>query len=263
MKGPVYPVLGKGMLRQFSKLGGKKYRDEAGIFLAEGLRTVRELLDHLPSEEMLVALMIGPGADHESVRPERCAGKVYSIGKEQEARLAQTTTPQGVFGVFRQMPAWRQGTKMPSFVVALDDVQDPGNVGTIVRTAAWFGADAVVCGRGTADPFNAKAVRSSAGSLYAVGLDRTENLGSRLQLFRQAGYLIIASTLDGSDYRSVDGLTDLRVLVVGNEANGISGSILELADRLVKIPHSGDRARVESLNAAVSAAILMSGLAFA
>lgn len=265
MKRAAFPPLSKAMLSRFAKLGQKKYRDIEGLFIAEGLRTVRELLDHLPEPGMLEALIIEEGALDRMQGLKRFSGRVFLADKESSARLAETATPQGVFGVFRKQPSGTLPTTsndQRSFIVALDDVQDPGNVGTIIRTAAWYGAEAVVCGEGTADPYNAKAVRSSAGSIYAVRHYAVPSLVQELQRFRKAGHLITAASLDGTDYRSFTGWPDKRVLVVGNEANGISRPVIDLADRLLLIPHAGRRPNVESLNASVSAAILTAALSF-
>lgn len=263
MSGQGYPVLSKAALGRFAKLGQKKYRDREGLFIAEGLRTVREMLQSLPASGLLEALIV------EEALLDRFAGlcpdrKVHLADRDVVARLAQTTSPQGVFGVFRKQPCEPFRTFGPrSFVVALDDVQDPGNVGTIIRTAAWFGADAVICSEGSSDPYNAKSVRSSAGSIYAIPHYTVRDLPGELRRLQEGGSTVIAAALEGSDYRSVESWPAHRVLVIGNEANGIGAPVLELADRLVRIPHAGaGRPKVESLNASVSAAILMAGLAF-
>jgi TrmH family RNA methyltransferase len=253
------------MLSRFAKLGQKKYRDIEGLFIAEGLRTLRELLDHLPEPGMLEALILDEGALDRMSGLKRFSGKVFLADRESCARLAETATPQGVFGVFRKQPsgaATSSSHDRRSLIVALDDVQDPGNVGTIIRTAAWYGAEAVICGEGTADPYNAKAVRSSAGSIYAVRHYAVPSLVKELHRLRKEGYMISAASLDGTDYRSFTGWPDRRALVVGNEANGISRPVIDLADRLLLIPHAGKRPNVESLNASVSAAILTAALSF-
>ncbi|MEI8032006.1 MAG: RNA methyltransferase [Chlorobiaceae bacterium] len=255
--------LSKAKLKQYALLHQKKQRDAEKLFLAEGLRTVRELCLSLPSEEMLVALLIREkGVELEPFLRSRMA-KVFSITEKECAHLAQTSTPQGVFGVFRQ-----QSGKVPasakaggSFLLALDDVQDPGNVGTILRTAAWFGADRVICSHGTADRYNPKAVRSCAGSIYALHHDGVVSLREELSRLQEEGYSIACASLEGKDFREFISWPEKLVLVIGNEANGVSKEIQALADRLIKIPHVGKKARVESLNAAVSAAILMERLA--
>ncbi len=263
MKAPNYPLLSKAMLSRLAKLGQKKHREIEGLFLAEGLRTVSELLDGLPDPDMLLAIVLEEGAACRMSGLERFKGKVFIADADSFARLAQTTTPQGVCAAFRKQSA---GAYSPasgtSFVVALDDVQDPGNVGTIIRTAAWFGAKAVICGEGTADPYNAKSVRSSAGSIHAVRIFTVSNLFQELHRLQNAGFMVSAAALDGSDYRTFHEWPVRRVLVIGNEANGIGSDLLDLADRLLLIPHSGTSPAVESLNASVSAGILMAALSF-
>lgn len=262
MRAPEYPPLSKAMLGRLAKLSRKRYRDSEGLFLAEGLRTVSELLDSLPDPSMLHALVLDEAAVGSFDGLKRFAGKVWLAGADAFARLAQTATPQGVCAVFRKPePGEFRPASACSFVVALDDVQDPGNVGTIIRTAAWFGAEAVICGPGTADPWNAKTVRSTAGSIFALRIVETPDLSQELQRLQGMGYMVSAAALDGRDYRAVTEWPDRRLLVIGNEANGISPAVLARADRRLLIPHAGKRPAVESLNASVSAGILMAEMA--
>ncbi|MEI7696128.1 MAG: RNA methyltransferase [Chlorobium sp.] len=257
------PALSKAKLRQFVKLHQKKFRDSEGLFLAEGLRTVRELCQSLPEEKMLVALLIREGEVKKALFAQAYRGKLFSVTEKECDQLAGTTVSQGVFGVFRQQQSsWVGAVEKPgrSLIIALDDLQDPGNVGTIIRTAAWFGADAMICSAGTADRYNAKVVRSCAGSLYALPHSSVENLCQELERVKKQGYTVLCSSLDGKDFRECTPWPEKVVLVIGNEANGISEPVLAFADRLVRIPHAGGAVRVESLNASVSAAILMERL---
>lgn len=257
------PPVSKVRLKLYGKLHQKKYRDTEGLFLAEGLRTVCELLERLPDADMLRALLFSEENPAAEDFLRAYPGKVFTLTEKECRQLSQTVTPSGVFGVFLQQRSKCFGPESSggrSFVVALDDVQDPGNVGTILRTAAWFGADALICGSGTADRYNPKSVRSSAGSLYALSHYGVEFLASELQRFASCGYTIAVSSLDGRDFRGFDDWPDKLVLVIGNEANGVSLEIQAIADRLVKIPHVGHAPQVESLNASVSAGILMERL---
>lgn len=268
MKPVATTPLSKAKLQKYVKLHQKKFRDQERLFLAEGLRTVRELCLNLPGEERLVALLVREG-EAEAVRfAQPWKGKLFSISEKECSELAETATSQGIFGVFRQQlqhePAAEAGsaTSDKSLIVALDDVQDPGNVGTILRTAVWFGADALICSKGTADRYNPKAVRSCAGSIYAIRHYGVEPLERELLRLKKQGYSIISSSLEGKDFREFSSWPAKQVLVIGNEANGISEPVRALADRLVRIPHAGKGSvRVESLNAAVSAAILIERLA--
>ena len=267
MKPIAITPLSKVKLQKYVRLHQKKFRDQEALFLAEGLRTVRELCQNLPAEEMLVALLVREGESEAAWFAQPWKEKLFSISEKECSQLAGTSSSQGIFGVFRTpcqieraTEAGREGAGR-SLVVALDDVQDPGNVGTILRTAVWFGADALICSTGTADRYNAKAVRSCAGSIYAVrhyGVDRVDLELRRLQ---KLGYSIVCSSLEGEDFRAFSSWPEKQVLVIGNEANGISDAVRALADRLVRIPHGGASVRVESLNASVSAAILMERLA--
>ncbi|ABL66168.1 TrmH family RNA methyltransferase [Chlorobium phaeobacteroides] len=258
--------LSKVKLRRFVKLQEKKYRDQDGLFLAEGLRTVRELCQNIPDESMLLALLLREGEIGLGGFPEIPEDKLYVMNSEQCSLLSSTAAPQGVIGVFRQQQVsrypcgFKDEKKGRSLLIALDEVQDPGNVGTILRTAAWFGADALICSTGTADRYNAKVVRSSAGSLYALPHYTVERLDLALEELAASGYAIICSSLDGEDFRSFVSWPQKQVLVIGNEANGVSRVVQNLAERLVRIPHGGGKSRVESLNASVSAAILMERL---
>jgi TrmH family RNA methyltransferase len=257
MKRDQFPPLSKAMQGRLAKLARKKYRDSEELFLAEGLRTVSELLESLPDPSMLHALVLDEDAAGQLGGLKRFAGKVWLAGPDEFKRLAQTASPQGVCAAFRKPQTGDFRPAGRSFVVALDDVQDPGNVGTIIRTAAWFGAEAVICGSGTADPFNAKTVRSTAGSIFSLHIIDAPDLAAVLKRLQAEGFTVAAAALDGQDYRSFSEWPDRRALVIGNEANGISEKVLALADRRLLIPHAGDRPAVESLNASVSAGILM------
>ena len=259
--------LSKAKLKLYTRLHQKKFRDQEGLFFAEGLRTVRELCLNLPDQEMLVALLIREGEAEAARFAQAWKGKLFSISEKECSQLAETATSQGIFGVFRQqllvehVEEAGSAKSGRSFMVALDDVQDPGNVGTILRTAVWFGADALICSAGTADRYNAKAVRSCAGSIYAIRHYGVERLDLELRRLQEQGYSIVCSSLEGKDFREFSSWPEKQVLVIGNEANGISEPLRALADRLVRIPHGGASVRVESLNASVSAAILMERLA--
>lgn len=257
MTRPAFPPLSKAMLGRLAKLARKKYRDSDRLFLAEGLRTVSELLESLPEPSMLHALVLDEAAAGQLSGLKRFAGKVWLGGPDEFKRLAQTASPQGVCAAFRKPEAGEFSPAERSFVVALDEVQDPGNVGTIIRTAAWFGAEAVICGPGTADPYNAKTVRSTAGSVFSLRIAETPDLSVELKGLQADGFVVCAAALEGQDYRSFSEWAERCVLVIGNEANGIRSELLALADRRLLIPYAGTRPAVESLNASVSAGILM------
>ena len=260
-----YSRAGKGQIRRFAKLQQKKFRDMEGLFLAEGLRTVTELLRHIPHDSYLSALFVEPDQLHDIPQKETVKEKIFLVDPDESKRLSGTSTAQGVVGIFRRqkgegIETYLSTAEGQSLVIVLDDVQDPGNVGTIIRTAAWFGVSALLCGPGTADRYNPKAVRAGAGSVFCLNHYSVGNLQQELAKMQHAGYSIFCSSLHGRDFRDYDTWPDRMVLVVGNEANGVSKPILQMADRHVTIPHGKAEPGVESLNAAVSAAILVAHL---
>ncbi|ARM31510.1 RNA methyltransferase [Prosthecochloris sp. HL-130-GSB] len=257
-----YSPAGRGMIRRYARLHRKKFRDRERCFLAEGLRTVNELLSSMPSDDMLVALFVVPGLAAELAHAERYRDRVCLVTADEGRQLAGTSTAQGVTAVFRYADEFPGPTPVAarSLVIALDAVQDPGNAGTILRTAAWFGASALLSGKGSVDLYNPKCVRSSAGSLYAVSHRAVLCLSDALQELKQDGYHVVTASLDGASICDIDVWPERVVLVIGNEANGVSSGVEEIADMRVRIPHAPGHQAVESLNAAVSAGILMSGI---
>ncbi|NTW11261.1 MAG: RNA methyltransferase [Chlorobiaceae bacterium] len=266
MKNPGTPAVSKARFKRYLKLHQKKYRESEGLFLAEGLRTVRELCMSMPSAGMLEALLVRDGSALDLEFAAKLKERIFSMTETECSRLAGTSTSQGIIGIFRkpdEEPGGGYGAgkeKTASFIIAFDDVQDPGNAGTIMRTAAWFGCDALVWSSGSADPYNAKSVRSSAGSIFALRHYQAVNLHDELERLAGEGYTIVAASLDGRDFRDFTSWPAKLVLVIGNEANGVSGPVRETAHRMVRIPHGGGKPRVESLNASVSAAILIERL---
>jgi len=260
-----YPHAGKPLIKRFAKLLQKKYRDREGLFLAEGLRTVSELMHHIPDAGYLIALLVEKEQLSHIPQSRRYKEKIYLIDSDEARRLSGTSTAQGIVGIFSQQ---KRSAGEPSsqeqnareLVIALDDVQDPGNVGTILRTASWFGVSTVVCGPGTADRYNPKAIRAGAGSVFCLNHYGVDDLEKELEKMRRAGYQIICSSLHGTDFRLQHAVPEKMVLVIGNEAKGVSMSILRKADLQITIPRGRKDAGVESLNAAVSAAILLSEL---
>ncbi|KER10180.1 MAG: hypothetical protein HY22_06190 [[Candidatus Thermochlorobacteriaceae] bacterium GBChlB] len=252
-------LLSNAKLKAFAKLHDKKYRDEEGLFLAEGNRAVAEILARPNAADILTALVVRNGRSFEF--SANFVNKTFTLPESEFNRLANTDAPQDVIAVCRQ-PVWllsdvlnARASKKKSLAVLLNGLQDAGNVGTIVRTAAWFGADMILANADTADFFNPKAVRSSAGSLFAVPLIRSRQFLQDTALLKQRGYIICASALDGEAVTTKT-LPAKLGLVIGNEGRGVSDGVLKASDKRLAI--SGDASAVESLNAAVAAGIFMS-----
>lgn len=233
-----------------------KHRKASGLFLAEGERCVEQILENgfVKVEEII----FDESFDAESLS----AGSIpsYNLPGKEFNEIADTETPQGVIAVCRQPDESSpdQLASQSGVIVAFDAIQDPGNLGTMIRTASWFGAEGLIIGSGTVDPFHPKVVRSTAGATGAIPYLKGE-LSSVFEQFEKEDWQ--CCLLDGGD-----GAEDLStfqpgqktILVVGNEANGIS-PVLKTESRVrLRIP--GDNHTVESLNAAVALSIALYAL---
>ena len=178
---------------------------------------------------------------------------LFSLPAKLASRISETEEPQGIFAVLK-IPD-RASSSIGDFALALDSVQDPGNVGTIIRTAAWFGVKSLIFGEGTADPYAPKVVRSTQGALFEVNIETKANLGERLKKLQSDGWKIVATTLE-SKARSLYNIPipQKTVLLLGSEAHGVSDELLRIADDQIIIPRYGEG---ESLNVATSAAIIL------
>lgn len=234
-------------VRMARTLKDKKGRMEQEAFLVEGVKCVNELLTHKPT--LLRTLIVTKDAGEEwAARGGALGRRAVTVAPHVMAAICVTKTPQAVAAV----AALPEPTEISrGFIVAMDDVQDPANVGTIIRTADAAGCGCVVLSDGSADPYAPKAVRASMGSLFHLPVMRTA-LKPYLVNLRTAGYQIVCADLGGQTDFTLD--ADKTCLVIGNEARGISREILMLSDVRVRIPIYG---KAESLNAAVAAGILI------
>lgn len=234
----------------------KKARDEERVFLVEGIRMFREVpTDQLEEvyvsesfykkeKDTVEAVLQGTG-----IRPEELSDTVYAYASD-------TKTPQGVLCVVRQMeyPLEKVITGQCPMIMVLEHLQDPGNLGTILRTAEGAGVTGIVMDRECVDIYNPKTIRSTMGSIYRMPFCYVEDLKAAIGNLKEAGIGVYAAHLDGRhDYDEEDYGRPCAFLI-GNEGNGLSQETAELADIYIKIPMEG---QVESLNAAIAASVLM------
>lgn len=237
--------------KEWKKLLMGKYRKKHRLFLAEGPRGVEQILEN---GLIVVKELIIRNGD-EACIPSRTKHAVYSLQPNEFNLLADTETPQGILAVCRQPDeaTVSELSGKEGVIVAFDAVQDPGNLGTMVRTSSWFGASGIIAGTGTADLFHPKVVRSTAGATGSIPFVKG-NLNEIFADLEQNGWPVYL--LDGSDESAniaTIHLAEKAVLVVGNEGNGVDSSLFASNRHPVKIP--GQNRYVESLNAAVALSI--------
>lgn len=236
-------------VKRMRSLAAKKGRQETGLHFIEGERLVREAA---ASGADIAELFIEEGREAEDIALS--AARVYTVTRRVLESMTDTGTPQWICAAVRTQDTAPPEAYPDGLIVALDRVQDPGNLGTILRTADAMGAVGLLLGSGCADPFGPKVLRSTMGSLYHIPLWQGE-LTRELPKLRQAGFSLICGHLDGEETLSPVG--DKCVLIIGNEGNGVSGEVANLCEKY-RLPMYG---RAESLNASVAAGILMYELA--
>ena len=243
-------------LKVLASLSRRRSREAHGVFLVEGVRSVEAALD---ARAPLVEVLVAAGRAEETRiaalahRAEAAGVAVERVASRDLERVGDARTSQGVIGVARRV-VHDQIEPRPGLVV-LDGVQDPGNVGTVIRTAAWFGVAGVVCGPGTADPESPKVVRAAMGGLWDVPLARTTDLAATLDALASDGLALWGADMDGTPVSAWQPGRG-AALVLGSEAHGLSPASRERLSGTVAIPGAG-AAGAESLNVSVAAGILL------
>jgi RNA methyltransferase, TrmH family len=226
-------------------------------FVIEGPHLIEAALEKAPKLILYLAVTEKAIERHPELleRAEALGLSCCAVSPKHAGRITNATEPQGWFAVLR-MP--RPVELRGNVVIALDGLQDPGNVGTIIRTAAWFGVETILLGNSTADPFAPKVVRSTQGAIFDVSLETGGNLVKRLSDLRTSGWEIVATTLDPAATSIFETTFPNRcILLFGKEARGISPELLEISNSRLVIPKFGSG---ESLNVAASAAIVLAEL---
>ena len=175
---------------------------------------------------------------------------VYELPEHVLTAVCDTKTPQGIAAVVRM----KEQSALGKHIVVLDGVQDPGNVGTIIRTADAAGLDGVLLSNQCADVFSPKVLRATMGSIFRMNLRTTDDLPGELTKLREKGYSILSSQLDGTPFYEREKVAEQFALIIGNEGNGVSEQVQQTATHRVRLPMRGG---AESLNAAIAAAIMM------
>lgn len=236
-------------LKVLSKLNQKKYRSEYGCFIVEGKKGVSEAIT---SGQKIVQLVM----TRQFAKLEKGFGEnqeTLIVDEKDFTKLAETVTPSGIAAIVRMPNDDLETIKKTKFIAILEDIRDPGNLGTIIRTADWFRLDAILL-IGGADPYQAKVVRSSMGSIFHLPIVTSQNGEADLIELKKAGFKIVVTRPELADSRKVVNFKNKTAVVFGNESKGTSKEIDQLADQSLSIPKHG---QAESLNVAVSFGIVI------
>jgi tRNA/rRNA methyltransferase len=236
-------MLSKNQQKIIQKLQQKKYRNELGLFVVEGKKGILEFVQAGFKVEAIFATSLF--SEQLNKLP------LTLISKEELSKISTLKNPDEGVAIFHQPK--RKGILQEGLILALDNIQDPGNLGTLIRLCDWFGIETLLCSEQTVDCYNPKVVQASMGSLSRV----------EVHYLPLAGFLVTCdlpvyvATLEGENLYTTTFPEDC-VIVLGNEANGVSPEVTALANGAITIPRFGRRQQAESLNVAMAGAIIMS-----
>ncbi len=244
-------MLSKTYTKYIQSLHHKKFRDTENVFIAEGSKVVMELLKSGTfSCEMIVGLTEWMQQNEALIR-KYYTGSLQVIEYFELEKISALTTPNQILAVFKKC---KKVTDVKGkLCMMLDTIQDPGNLGTIIRIADWFGIQSILCSEDCADMYNPKVVQSTMGSLGRVEMVYT-NLAAWIQ--KNNAIKTYAAALNGKNISELKGLAE-GIIIIGNESKGINNEIMQLCTEKITIPKTG---HAESLNAAVAAGIILSHL---
>lgn len=235
-------MLSKNQIKLINQLNKKKYRKKYGLFFAEGVKTVKEFLNSSYELEKLYATVdLLFTAD----------GKSELISEQELKKISVLKTPQMVLGVFRIVEMKADPDIKLSLV--LDGVRDPGNLGTIIRLCDWFGIEQLICSEDTVDCYNPKTIQATMGSLARVKVIYTD----LVEFIQKSDLPVFGTFMDGKNIYKQN-LPEEGLIIMGNEANGITPEVEALVNRRISVPQFGRQNLTESLNVATATAIVLS-----
>jgi len=242
----------------FLSLKQKKFRDEYGLFLVEGEHLASEIIKSKKYFDIIECVLIRTDFENDFLISKFKQKSIFNLERKLFDKLSDTKNPQGIILIVKTIED--EIINSSEIIVGLDSINDPGNLGTVLRTCYWFNIKNVVIGKNSCDLFNTKTVRSTQGAMFHLNIIRDINMIDYISSLIDSDYEIIVTDLNGNN------LNDYKInknkkyfIIFGNEANGISNEILSLKDiKKIKINSYSD---CESLNVSVSAGIVLNEFA--
>lgn len=235
------------IIKEVNSLKAKKERDKTGLFILEGKRLVDEIPNSWEIKYLLKAESYSEDINFENV---------YTVKDSLFEKISETVNPQGILAVchIKEFDVTNVDYSNSPFFVVLENVTDPGNMGTLIRTADAAGADGIFLSKGCVDIYNPKVIRATMGSIFHLPIYRNLNLTDLMEDFKNNNVKTLAAHLKGTSTPYKVDMTTACAVIIGNEANGLSDEISEMASDLVKIPMPG---KAESMNAGIAGGILI------
>lgn len=251
-------MLAKSIIKHIRELQQKKYRKELKEFVVEGVKGVGEAL--LSKAEVILVILQGDLRDEKEFSDliKICTQKNIPFefcGRNEIDQIKSTETFPGVLAIVAEPDVLLEQLLDGSVIICLDGVKDPGNLGTIIRTADWFGVKNILLSEDTVDPYNEKVVRSTMGSIFREDIFLSKNLVQTLERLKKDKYEICVLNMNGKPLEKLP--TKKAVYVFGSESHGVRPEVEKMADKMYTIPGKGG---AESLNVSVAASILLYSL---
>lgn len=243
------------IIKDIRKLKEKKYRNLDGKYIIEGIKIIEEAIQEKANIDTIVICedCVRNGEIEAKLLYEIAKYNCIYVTEKIYNMITDTQTPQGILAVINKQEKDRNINFEEDLIVVLDGIQDPGNLGTILRTIDSVGLTQVIVSKNTTDAYNPKVVRSTMGAIFRVNIIEAENLVQTIKEIKKHKFKVLVTSLETQD-NFYDVTLNKNVIVIGNEANGVSKEILEIADTKVKIPMLG---KTESLNASVATGVIL------
>ena len=243
------------IIKNIRKLKEKKYRDEQNAYIIEGIKLIKEAI--VENVKIRQIVMCENFADNKDLDKDT----LYEIAKYNLIYVTEKVfnlitdvkTPQGIIAVIEKGNVDKKIDYSQDIIIALDGIQDPGNLGTILRTVDSANLNQIILSKNSADPYNPKVVRSTMGGIFRINIIGVDSLKETIKEIKKNNFRIMVTSLDTNN-SIYDVEYFKKVIVIGNEANGVSTEVQKLADEKVKIPMLG---KTESLNASVATGIMI------
>ncbi len=246
-------MLSKKIVKYIQSLSHKKFRDEEGVFIVEGPKVVGEFLEQQKMECTMICAEKNWLSQNEILLKERTSINIFETDDHWLKSISLLKTPNKVVAVFKKKKDAEIGNLSGKISIMLDDLQDPGNLGTIIRIADWFAIENIICSENSVECYNPKVVQSTMGSLSRVNVLYTD-LESFIK--KNKRIKVYATTLSGTSIFNLPKISEGMILI-GNESKGIHADLLKHCSQQITIPRLG---HAESLNAAVASGIIISQL---
>ena len=244
------------IVKNIKKLKEKKYRDQTGQYIIEGIKLVKEAIEEKANIQKIVLCedCENDGTIEKALMYEIAKYDCIYVSKKVFETITDVNTPQGILAIIKRKALDEQEISYKEdLIVVLDGIQDPGNLGTILRTVDSVGLSQIVLSEKTADPYNPKVVRSTMGAIFRLNIIQSNNIIEDLKKIKKNRFKLLATSLENSEsIYNID--LNRKAIIIGNEANGVSKEVFDIVDEKTKIPMLG---KTESLNAAVATGVIL------